>query len=467
MKLRGIPGNGWGSKFRNNYLADQADIEQGMYVQNKRIDTLVLSASEKEVMANDACLDKKGNVFPTLKARNDNTDLKIEYTSINLLDFNASELATDNAEAIQTAIDYATFKNLELVFPREKTFIIKKTVKIHDNTKINFNLSTLKRAKGEVFDLITNDNHENGNTNIRLRNLLQDGNRKADNLNAVIVAERFCGLRLVRVKKSELNIITVINTVNAEEQNNDITKKPAAGIFFDLCEDIDCYKLNGMYNDRTAIFLNRSKRVKIYGSITNDNKGSGISSANSPECEYYDILSFNNGYSNISVNGMSSKVGDITTYGSAYSGLNIGHDQYSSHGTQIFNVHSYGNSLEGVTIGASDNVLMTNIETYNNSRNNIRIFQGSNSCKLVNVIARNSAGGSGFRIDSGINHTLTAVEAYENFLHGIFVGENVNVTVNSDVKAYNNGKGQSVDSAGLCLNKSLNCKVLGGEFYDL
>lgn len=467
LKLRGIPhGNDWGRGFKNNYFYDQKDIEREVGNQSKRVDNLVLSASEKEVMANDARTDGKGNISDTLRDRLISIDEKIELRSVNAEDFGINELYEDNSELIQDAIDYATGKNLLLLFPPKKIFYIKKTIILRDNCKIDFNYSTIKRAKGDVFSLIRNESPLDGNIGIDVRNLVIDGNKDVDSLDPTVIGHRFSGLFLKTVYNSKLENITVMNTVNGEEQGNEIAKNPAAGVFFDYCKNIDCYNLNGISNDRTAIFINRSK-VKIYGSVTNNNKGSGISSANSDECEYYDLVSFHNGYSNISINGKQCKAGNITTYGSKYSGLNIGHAQYSSHGTQVYNVHSYDNTLDGVTVGESNNVLLTNIETYNNSRNNVRIFEESNSCKLVSIIARNSAGGSGIRIDNGINHTLTAVEAYENFVHGIFVGENANVTINSDVKAYNNGRGQSANSAGLCLYKSFNCKVLGGEFYDL
>ena len=42
----------------------------------------------------------------------------------------------------------------------------------------------------------------------------------------------------------------------------------------------------------------RSSKIRIYGSITYDNGGSGISSYIAPRCEYYNLTSYNNGHFN-------------------------------------------------------------------------------------------------------------------------------------------------------------------------
>jgi hypothetical protein len=380
-------------------------------------------------------------------------DLKTEVTT-HLADYvliDTDVVAEINAKLLEAATNNKWVRFIKNVYEITGSIIIP------SNSIIYWRHTTIKRKTGSgVFDLIKNFDAVLGNSSILMYNLNIDGNKNVDGLIAENVADRFGGLKLEKVSNSELHNVTVTGTVNAED---------TAGIYFKDCSGIDCYKIDGHHNDKTAILLWTSSKIKIYGSNTHDNLGSGISSNNSPECEYHDIETHDNGYSNLSINGLRCKGSNILSYNSAYSGVNIGHVGSPSDETILADVHSYNNTYEGLTISGSNDIVVNGIEVYGNIRNNIRIFESSNRTKMNHVISRNSAGGSGILYEYGTGHTLDDAEVKYNYGSGIYVNNNTEVTIGNKVKSYNNGQGASVNSAGIIVNTATAC-IIGIECYD-
>ncbi|QWG33370.1 right-handed parallel beta-helix repeat-containing protein [Bacillus mycoides] len=349
-------------------------------------------------------------------------------SSINIENYPKLINETDDTGRIQRAINASVGSKLRF---QEGVYIIGKTIHLPSDIEIDFNSSTIIRKSGlPAFDMLINANPVKGNDNLVLKNLIIDGNKDADSFVATSVSDRFSGLKLVKVKNSKLDNVTVKRTVNGEDQGDNKELRPAAGIYFVNSFNIDCNNINGYNNDRTAIFINKSK-VKINGSTTYNNLGSGISSTDADESEYHNVVSYNNGYSNISVNGVRSKVSSVVTYNSKYSGLNIGHDGVPSDDTVVWNIHSYNNAYEGLTIGGSARVRVDNIEVYGNHRNNIRVFNKSTASKIYNVISRDSIGGAGIKYDSGKGHSLKKANIFNNALNDIEISKGVSVQLKS------------------------------------
>jgi hypothetical protein len=395
-----------------------------------------------------------------------NDNFGIIDNEIGLLNTQLADIVKETTSVnLQSVINDFASRGVKLTLKRQ-VYEIESTLLIPSNIEIDFNFSTIKRKAGSgVFDLIVNSDTTNGNSNIRLRNLIIDGNKDVDGLVAENIADRFSGLKLVKVLNSVLENITVTKTVNAEDQGDNEANKPAAGIYFVNCTDIDCKNINGYDNDRTAIFINKS-RVRINGSLTYNNLGSGISSKDADESEYNNITSYNNGYSNISVNGLRSRVSNVLTYNSSYSGLNIGHNGAPADDTIVTNLHSYNNVLEGITIGGSKRVKIIGFEVYGNQRNNIRVYDGSSDCKILSGTSRNSSGGYGLLIESGKDHLVDDMDIFENASSGIYINSGASsVKIGINTKSYNNGILNSVNSAGLILNSSSFCEI-GGSYFD-
>lgn len=371
------------------------------------------------------------------------------------VDSQLADIVTINTSVvseINAIIASSITKNTKVKF-KKKVYEIDSPILIPDDVYIDFNRAVIKRKTGSgVFDLVKNIDAVNGNTGITLKDLRLDGNKDIDSLVATNDAHRFSGLKLTKVSDSELRNVTVTNTVNGEDQQ--VT--PANGIFLVDCNDIDAFNLNGYNNDRTAIFFKDSDKIRVFGSKTYDNGGSGISSNNANECEYYGIRSYNNGYSNLSVNGLNCIVDGVRVSGSLYSGMNIGHNGFPSDGTIVSNVISYGNTLDGVTIGGSSHVQLMNINTWGNARENIRVFDGSSDSQMLNILSHD--GVTGVRYYSGKNHTIDNAQFYKNTNAGIYADTGTSGVIGEKIKSYNNGYGA-------VLSNAINW-VVGGEYYD-
>ena len=370
------------------------------------------------------------------------------------LEENAKLIKCTDGEAITLEIASYSSSGFKIKFPRG-ILEITQPIYVCEGAEIDFNYCTIKRKTGTTpSDMIKTTNPIAGFTGLKLKNLIIDGNKDIDNLTPVTPAHRFSGLRLDKVKDFYLENITVTGTVNAENKSSD--GFPASGIFFVNCEG-EAHNINGYNNDRTAIFLWNSN-VQIYGGVTHDNKGSGISSDNSDYSGYFNLVSYNNEYSNISINGLYSKASNILTYNSKYSGLNVGHNGYPSDFSQINNIISYNNAYEGYTIGGSKFVQSNNIETFGNTRHNIRIFDGSSNCKLLNINSHKSGDGFGVFFETGIGHMIDNASVNSNAEMGIYCQENTGVNIGNNVECNNNGQ-KTKTGSGIVLNKVLNANI--------
>lgn len=376
------------------------------------------------------------------------------------LEENAKIIEGTDGGAITLEIASYSSQGYKIKFKRT-TYELTTSINIPDNAEVDFNSCIIKRKTGSgVFDLVKNSNQTTGNININVYNLNLDGNKNADSLVNSNSAHRFSGLKFKNVTGFKLNNIDVINTCSAEiqaEGNN-------AGTLIELSEG-EAVNINGSYNAGTAVLLVNSK-VKISGSKTHDNTGSGISSYASDDCKYFDIETYNNGYSNLSVNGRRSIVNNVTSYGSAYSGVNIGHNDQSSDDTQLSNIISYNNGYEGLTIAGCSNIQGTNIIVYGNARNNIRIFDGATKTKLLNIDCHNSAGGQGILYESGEGHLIDNAKVYANHTSGINVGTGAKVKIGNNVECFNNGRVVSTNSAGVIFNNASGCEIGTAKLYD-
>jgi hypothetical protein len=378
-----------------------------------------------------------------------------------------SDIPSNVVSKLQSAINFASLNNKELIVEKG-TYTIDGPITFPSGVNVDFSGAEFKRepgtGPGDIFTMFANGDVVNGNDNITIKNLKINGNKIIDNLDPVVYAHRFSGLRFIKVTNSKLYRITATQTVNAEisEWNN----TSAGGIFFDTgCNNINCYELDAYDNDRTGIMINFASNIRIYGSLTYNNAGSGISSGDAPRCEYYDIISYHNGYypehswgspaspyhySNVSVNGHYSKVNGVLTYDCTGSGLVLGHPGSvgnSSDYSIVDNVESYGNELEGITVSNSKHVLMSNLHIYDNLRNNIQIYDSSSAVQIQNAVVHGynavggvAKGGQGIIIIGGSNYNLNNINAYNNFGQGIYISGTTGVSIGSEVNAYNNGQ---------------------------
>jgi hypothetical protein len=383
---------------------------------------------------------------------------------------------TDITTEIQEAIDNSVMLNKKLVLD-QATYIINSTIWIPSDADIDFGGSTIKRESGmqvemlgPIFDMIVNINFDTvGNENITLKNLIIDGNTLG-NGNIHNDDHRFSGLKLSRVRDSRLENITVINTINAEHRYdktkpNNTDGHPAGGIFFYKSDSISCYGLHAYNNKLTGIVIRESQKIKIDGSITKDNEGTGIGTIDADSCEFKNIRSYNNGFqtwisgntfSNISINGENCLVKNVKTYDCASgSGLIIGHDGDISNAdyTVVDSVESYHNAGDGITVRNSTDVKLSRIWSHNNQGSNLRLNETTHDANIVDAHLYGyydtlgiTKGGYGLRIEGGGGHTIgdgdgDTSKIYDNFHQGIGILDSASfITVKEDVHIFNNGR---------------------------
>ncbi|MDD2637154.1 MAG: right-handed parallel beta-helix repeat-containing protein [Bacteroidales bacterium] len=369
-----------------------------------------------------------------------------------------------NTLALQKAIDSSSKNKKQLILrTTDKNYFISSTIKIPSDIVIDFNNNTIYRdTKYGVFDMFTNNNHRIGNKNIKFMNLKIHGNKDVDSRNATNYKDRFSGIYLYNVTDTELNKIEVSYTVNGEEQKDG----NRAGIMFENCSNITAKDLDGHHNDRTAIYILNSS-VKIYGSYTHNNKGSGISGNNSYNSEYSNIKTHNNGYSQLSINGKNNKASFIDAYNGAkgYSNINIGHNIKSADasGTFISNVNSYDSEGWGLTVSGSNNVTISDAIIHGNKGNNIYIIDNSNRVTILNSKAFNGSS-TGVYFKNGTGHIINNSEIFDNGSHGVEIAASASVYLGPSVKIYNNGKVTASNSAGVAVSGY--AKIEGGYYYD-
>ncbi|UTW67545.1 hypothetical protein KFE94_05390 [bacterium SCSIO 12643] len=426
--------------------------------------------------------------------------------------FTATSNCSNNRIDLQSLIDIAAANNKRLVIEKD-VYCIDGSLNIPSNIEIDFSGSTIVRETNTnpilVFDMIVNKTPSIGNKHITLKNLIIDGQYQIDNLSNNTDAQGsggdlFSGLKLENCTQSKLENITVKNTVNAEED----VDTPAAGIFITDCSYIECNKINGYYNLGTAIIVYESNNITIHESKTENNLGTGLSTILSDFCSLYNLTSHNNGhfqyttsqgqieervYSNISINGKYSQINGVITSNASGSGLNIGHPANPTYlnGTPadftiIDNVFSFHNSIEGITIRNTNDLLLSNIHVQENFRNNLLISNNSSRIKINNIISngyyvdnvlskgvqRNSNQyGHGISILGGGGHSINNASIYNNYKSGIYI-ENVNggASINGGSQIFNNGKllADNVNEikSGIHIVNSYFCRINAAKIYD-
>ena len=363
--------------------------------------------------------------------------------------------ATDSAAGLQAAMTYAASVNAKLVSPTKATYLIGSGLSVPTGLMADFNYSTIKRQPGSVFNMLSNT----GGTGIRIDNLIVDGNRQADGRVATNAGDRFGGIVFNNVTFSELRNVQANNTVNAEDGR--------AGVYLGNCTNVDLYNVGGFGNDRSCVFINGGSFNRIFGSYTKDNLGSGVTSDNANDCEYYDCLAINSGYSGISINGKRSKGRNLRSIGTAsgYAGVNIGHDDANNRSDDsiIENIHSYDNLGWGLAVIGSSHVQLRGVYLKGNTNNNLWISSNSSACQIVQITST-ASGGNGVLIQSGTGHKIVSGEIFSNAYFGVDVESGCNAIITEDVRCYNNGTADNT-CAGILLNGSTG-SIVEAECFD-
>ena len=361
----------------------------------------------------------------------------------------------ESAAGILKAMTYAASTGAKLISPKKAIYLIGSGLPIPSGLIADFNYSTIKRKTGSVFDMLSNT----GGNEINISNLIVDGQRQADGRVATNVADRFGGIVFNSVTFSKLHNVQVNNTVNAEDGR--------AGVYLGGCKNVDLYNVGGAGNDRSCVLIDGGSYNRIFSSYTKDNLGSGVTSGNANDCEYYNCLAINSGYSGISINGKRNKARNLRATGTAagYAGVNIGHDDANNRADDsiVENIHSYDNLGWGLSVIGSSRVQLQGVYLKGNTNNNLWISGNASACSISQITSTLS-GSSGVLIQSGTGHKIISGEIFSNAFHGIDVESGCSAIITEDVRVYNNGTADNT-CAGVLLNGSTG-SIVEAECFD-
>lgn len=346
-----------------------------------------------------------------------------------------TSLATPElTRSLQAALDRAAGQGKRLVLAnRDAVLPVSGTVYLDSGADVDFNNCTVKRDPGYgVFDLMLN----RGNSDISIQNLKLDGNKDADGRSSKRKEDRFTGLGLIQVQGARLKNVEVSNTVNAEIQSEG-TK---AGIYLERCSDLLAQGVNGHHNDRSAILVCNSS-VVIDGSLTHDNAGSGITSYNADNSEYRNIVTHDNGYSQLSVNGQNSRISGVHAYNGAkgFSSVNIGHNSRAndSSNTIASDLRVGGGLGWGISVNGSSDVALSNVSVSGNKDFNIYVMDNVHRLRLDNVTCFGSKS-TGIYYKSGSGHSIERTSIHDNGIYGIEISKKAEVAIGPEVRIYDN-----------------------------
>lgn len=364
----------------------------------------------------------------------------------------AKRLESTTVDEINLELEKNATDGYSTIFPVNGLIEIDKPIIIPKNSKIFGNNCTIKRKGGTVpFDMIVNKSYLEKPINIDIFDLIIDGNKDVDNLIPTNPVHRFSGIHFESCSNFTFKNIKVTKTVNAEHLSGD--GHPAGGIFIVDCEKFYCEKIVGYNNDRTAVLFFNCNDYELRDSYLYDNLGSGFSSDKAHNGRFHNILCDNNGYSNFSVNGNNCVVDLIISRKSSYSAINFGHSNSPSHNLVATNLIGIDSLYEGLTIGGSSDVSVSNAYFFGNSRNNVRIFADSTKCKLSNIVGIGSLNGSGLLIDTGIDHNIINCTFNRNALNGAYLSKNTSGII-TNIICKDNGVKTSANSSGIVLNET-------------
>jgi parallel beta-helix repeat protein len=380
---------------------------------------------------------------------------------VNVRQFGAKgDGTTDDAGAIQSCITNHTVLSF---VNDEYNYAIASTLTVPSGKTILGQGASLTRKIGSgAFDLLANSDQVGGNTDIVIDGLRVDGNKDADTLIVDNVADRFSGISFIGVTgDSNISECTVTGTINAEEHG---------GIYVENCVGVSITGNIASANDRTGIVVFGNIDCVFNNNKSYSNSGSGISGGGNTDCIYSKNYTYSNGsggtYTGLNGTGSRSKIINNISHSNTGSGINVGESTFRSDEALIQGNTCYSNTLEGFTVGYSDNVSLIGNLAYDNVRNNVRIFNGSNGCKVADNTIIDSAGGHGILINEGLRHSISRNNLSGNANSGLYVSTAATDGICIDNICTNNGAITSANSSGILLDIVTGWLIRGNRCYD-
>lgn len=299
-----------------------------------------------------------------------------------------------------------------------------------------------------------------GMVGAKIKRLKIDGNKDADGLSGANYFDRCGGLVLDTCSYCEIHDVEIVGTTNGED---------TSGLYPVNCFRCDFVKIRASYNDRTAIYPRGCDACSFIDVYTHHNLGTGLGGRDSDDCIYRNLISHDEGYSQISLNGARAIVDNVLSYNSPanYAAIVLGHDTDGSRadGTVASNIVVRDCAGWGICVQGSSNVKITNYSVERCADVGVRICNNNSSVQLYNGSIKDGTL-RGMSIETGRGNKIAGLTVHGQGGGGIAVLSGVTECSLRDITAYNNGAIVSGGSFGVLLESAITCRLSGFRFFD-
>ena len=375
--------------------------------------------------------------------------------------FTWDSVTTDYAGRIQVFLSSAAENGTPVSFQKAIYPVGTGIVLSSGSLDADFGGATLQRISGTIANGPTTQIIKlTGMVGAKIKRLKIDGNKDADGLSGANYSDRCGGLVLDTCSYCEIYDVEIVRTTNGED---------TAGLYPVNCFRCDFVKIRASYNDRTAIYPCGCDACSFIDVYTHHNLGTGLGGRDSDDCIYRNLISHDEGYSQISLNGKRAIVDNVLSYNSPanYAAIVLGHDTDGSRadGTVASNIVVRDCAGWGICVQGSSDVKITNYSVERCADVGVRIFNNNSSVQLYNGSIKDGTL-RGMSIETGRGNKIAGLTVHGQGGGGIAVLSGVTECSLRDITAYNNGAIVSGGSFGVLLEGAITCRLSGFRFFD-
>lgn len=370
-------------------------------------------------------------------------------------------VTTDYAARIQDFLSSAAENGTPVSFQKAIYPVGTGIVLSSGSLDADFGGATLQRISGAIAHGPTTQIIKlTGMVGAKIKRLKIDGNKDADGLSGANYLDRCGGLVLDTCSYCEIHDVEIVGTTNGED---------TSGLYPVNCFRCDFVKIRASYNDRTAIYPSGCDACSFIDVYTHHNLGTGLGGRDSDDCIYRNLISHDEGYSQISLNGKRAIVDNVLSYNSPanYAAIVLGHDTDGSRadGTVASNIVVRDCAGWGICVQGSSDVKITNYSVERCANVGVRIFNNNSSVQLYNGSIKDGTL-RGMSVETGRGNKIAGLTVHGQGGGGIAVLSGVTECSLRDITAYNNGAIISSGSFGVLLESAITCRLSGFRFFD-
>ena len=370
-------------------------------------------------------------------------------------------VTTDYAARIQDFLSSAAGNGTPVSFQKAIYPVGTGIVLSSGSLDADFGGATLQRISGAIAHGPTTQIIKlTGMVGAKIKRLKIDGNKDADGLSGANYWDRCGGLVLDTCSYCEIHDVEIVGTTNGED---------TSGLYPVNCFRCDFVKIRASYNDRTAIYPRGCDACSFIDVYTHHNLGTGLGGRDSDDCIYRNLISHDEGYSQISLNGKRAIVDNVLSYNSpaSYAAIVLGHDTDGSRadGTVASNIVVRDCAGWGICVQGSSDVKITNYSVERCANVGVRIFNNNSSVQLYNGSIKDGTL-RGMSVETGRGNKIAGLTVHGQGGGGIAVLSGATECSLRDITAYNNGAIVSGGSFGVLLESAITCRLSGFRFFD-